>query len=100
MTDKEIKELEKDSLTEILLQFNQLLLIAKTEEETHEQVEQMQLTFAVRFMKTTFLEKRLKGVSDLRALIERLDAKSRFENTERKVRPFLLGAEGHKIKPT
>ena len=61
----------------------------------------MQLTFAVRFMKTTYLEKRLKGLSDLRTLIERVDAKAQFESgTEKKMRPFLLSAEGHKIKPT
>ena len=60
----------------------------------------MQLTFSVRFMKTTYLEKRLKGISDLRTLIERVDAKAIFENTEKKIRPFILGSEGNKIKPT
>ena len=29
-------------------------------------------------MKTTYLEKRLKGISDLRTLIERVDAKAIF----------------------
>ena len=51
-------------------------------------------------MKTTYLEKRLKGISDLRTIIERVDAKSLIEKTDKKVRPFILGAEGYKIKPT
>jgi len=100
MSDKEIKELDKEALAEVLQQFNQLLLLSKAEPEIHEQIEQMQLSFSVRFMKTTYLEKRLKGISDLRTIIERVDAKSLLEKTDKKVRPFLLGSEGQKIKPT
>lgn len=60
----------------------------------------MQLSFSVRFMKTTYLEKRLKGISDLRTIIERVDAKSFLDKTDKKGRPFILGPEGQKIKPT
>lgn len=35
MSDKEIKELDKEALAEVLLQFNQLLLLSKAESETH-----------------------------------------------------------------
>jgi len=35
--------------------------------------------FAQRFLKTTYLEKRLKGVSDVRTLIEKVDAKAMIE---------------------
>jgi hypothetical protein len=39
-------------------------------------IEEMQLSFAVRFLKTTYLEKRLKGVSDLKYLIDKVHARA------------------------
>jgi ubiquitin carboxyl-terminal hydrolase 9/24 len=76
MTDREIKELDKDSLPEVLNSFRSFLALAKDEAESAQQTEEMQLSFAVRFLKTTYLEKRLKGVSDLRLLIEKVHARA------------------------
>lgn len=76
MSDKEIKELDKDILPEVLNSFRSFLALAKDEAESSQQIEEMQLSFAVRFLKTTYLEKRLKGVSDLRHLIEKVHARA------------------------
>lgn len=75
MRDKEIKELDKDALSTLLNQFRLFLAISKDEKEISELVEQLQLSFATTFLKTTYLEKRLKGISDLRILIERIEAR-------------------------
>lgn len=75
MRDKEIKELDKDALSTLLNQFRLFLSISKEEKEISELVEQLQLSFATTFLKTTYLEKRLKGISDLRILIERIEAR-------------------------
>lgn len=66
--------------------------------------------FASRFLKTTYLEKRLKGVSEVRSLIERVDAKTTIERQYEKAHQmgnvnyrkmgFITGAGGIKIRPT
>lgn len=76
MTDKEIKELDKDGLAEVLYSFKCFLTLGTEDNEASRQIEDIQLSFAVRFLKTTYLEKRLKGVSDLRNLIERAHARA------------------------
>ena len=75
MRDKELKELDKDALSTLLNQFRLFLSISTEEKEIAELVEQLQLSFATTFLKTTYLEKRLKGISDLRYLIERIEAR-------------------------
>ena len=72
MSDKEIKELDKEALPGVLQQFQQFLQITKADDVIAQTVETIQLAFAARFLKTTYLEKRLKGVTDIRGLIERV----------------------------
>ena len=84
--------------------------ITKGEDEISELIEKIQMFFASRFLKTTYLEKRLKGVSDVRALIERVDAKSTIErqfekahqmgNTNYRKMTFITGQGGIKIRPS
>jgi ubiquitin carboxyl-terminal hydrolase 9/24 len=75
MRDNEIKELDKDSLANFLKQFKAFLLLSKSESEIAEIIENIQIKFASRFLNTTYLEKRLKGVADVRSLIERVNAR-------------------------
>lgn len=74
MTDKEMKELDKDSLMEVLWSFKSFLFLGMEDDEVFRTIEWLQLSFAVRFLKTTYLEKRLKGVQDLRNIIDRASA--------------------------
>jgi hypothetical protein len=110
MRDNEIKELDKDSLANFLKQFKAFLLLSKSESEIAEIIENIQIKFASRFLNTTYLEKRLKGVADVRSLIERVNArisiarqhKARVEMgvTESKPANFIVGPGGFKIRPT
>ena len=79
MRDKEIKELDKDSLASVLAALRPFLQLAKADSEISELLEQIQLSFATRFLKTTYLEKRLQGLTDLRQLVERADARFLLE---------------------
>lgn len=72
MRDKEIKELDKEALPAVLHSLSVFLQVAKDDDVIAELIEKIQLAFAARFLKTTYLEKRLKGVADLRTLIERV----------------------------
>jgi hypothetical protein len=109
MRNKEIKELDKDSLPAVFQSYRSFLQLAKSEEEIAELVEQIQLSFASRFLKTTFLEKRLKGVSDIRQLIERVEARATLDKQKRKAAElgtqtrlagYVLGIGGQKVRPT
>lgn len=111
MDERELKELDKDSLSAALQSFRAFLSISKGEEEIAKITEQLQLAFAARFLKTNFLEKRLKGVSDIRQLIERVGAREAIEDQRRRAaaeggyqgaRPltYVIGAGGVKIRPT
>ena len=102
MSEKEIKELDKDCLPSVLAQLRQFLQIKKGDAEISELIEQIQLSFAARFLKTTFLEKRLKGVSDIRHLIERVGAKDQLaqQRLPQGQMQYIIGPGGGKIRPT
>ena len=79
MRDKEIKELDKDTLAGLIASFRTFLRIAKPAAEIAELAEQIELSFATRFLKTTYLEKRLQGLSDLRRLADGTGARWALE---------------------
>ena len=53
--------------------------ISLSKHETCEFVETTQLAFALRFLKSENLEKRLKGLSEIRSMVERAQERTRFE---------------------
>jgi len=79
MSNLEIKELDKDSLQRVLQQFRMFLQIALPDNKISELIEKINLSFAVRFLNTNYLEKRLQGVGEVRNIIERVEAKSILE---------------------
>lgn len=109
MTDKEMKELDKDSLMEVLFSFKSFLLLGIEDDEVYRTIEWLQLSFAVRFLKTTYLEKRLKGVQDLRNLIDRANANTQMQIQRKKMKDgqqvrnlshMVYSDGGTKVRPT
>lgn len=110
MRDNEIRELDSDALPGVLLQLQQFLQIAQGDDNISKLVEQIHLAFASRFLRTTFLEKRLKGVADIRQLIERVQAKSKIERARKraidtgaplnKIPPYIINSNQQKVRPT
>jgi hypothetical protein len=62
MTDKELKDIEKDSISKILRDMKEFLKLGMNEEETDKIVEHTQLAMSLKFLKSEYLEKKLKGI--------------------------------------
>ena len=79
MRDKDIKELDRDTLAGLITSFRIFLRIAKPSADIAKLTEQIELSFASRFLKTTYLDKKLQGLQDLKRLIDGTWARSVLE---------------------
>lgn len=73
MTDKELKEIDKESAGRLITDLKDFLTLSMNDIETAELVETTQLQIALKFLKSTYLEKRLKGISEIKIIIERIE---------------------------
>ena len=73
MTEKELKEIDKESVSFMLLNLKDFLTLSLDDIQTAEIIEQNQLMISLRFLKSTYLEKRLKGITDIKTMIERIE---------------------------
>lgn len=73
ITEKELKEIDKDSISRVLSEMKDFFTLSFTDLQTAEMIEMNQLNMALRFLKSTYLEKRLKGISDIKSMIERIE---------------------------
>ena len=62
MTEKELKEIDKESVSRVLKDLKDFLTLSMNEMETAQFIEINQLNMSLRFIKSTYLEKRLKGL--------------------------------------
>lgn len=74
MTEKELKDIDKESVTLVLLMMKDFFTLSFSDLDTAELIEMNQLHMSLRFLKSTYLEKRLKGISDIKSMIERTEA--------------------------
>jgi ubiquitin carboxyl-terminal hydrolase 9/24 len=74
MTEKELKEIDKESVTKVLTDLKEFFTLSMTEAETAQLIEINQLNIALRFLRSTYLEKRLKGISEIKHMIEKIEA--------------------------
>lgn len=73
MTEKELKEIDKESASRVLSELKDFFTLSMTDVETAELIEKNQLNIALRFLKSTYLEKRLKGISEIKGMIEKIE---------------------------
>ena len=73
MTEKELKEIDKESASRVLGELKDFFTLSMTDVETAELIEKNQLNIALRFLKSTYLEKRLKGISEIKGMIEKIE---------------------------
>ena len=73
MNDKEIKEIEKESVGRTLNDLKDFLQLSLNDVDTAEIIESNILNVALKFLKSTYLEKRLKGISDIKTMIEKIE---------------------------
>jgi ubiquitin carboxyl-terminal hydrolase 9/24 len=72
MSEKEVKNCSKEQVESVLFYLNQILTIGMTENERSWVIETTELNIALRFLKSSNLEKRLKGLQDIKTMIERV----------------------------
>jgi len=70
MSEKELKEIDKESVTRVLLDLKDFLTLALSDCETAEIIEANSLMISLRFLKSNILEKRLKGITEIKIMIE------------------------------
>lgn len=91
MSEKELKEVDKEIIGRLLNDVKDFLLLSFSEMETAELIESTQLFVALRFLKSTYLEKRLKGLNDLKTLIEKVNAIPHYMNKRRTQDQDMIG---------
>jgi len=72
MTEKNLKDADKDVMTKLLTGFKQFLLLSNSDKETAQIIETTQLYVSLRFLQCHNLEKRLKGLNDIRTMVDRV----------------------------
>ena len=87
MTERDLKDVDKDEIAGLVTRVRDLLTIAATEEQAAEFAETTSLLFSLRFLKSENLEKRLRGLGEIRAMIDGAIEKSRFERWLLKQKP-------------
>ena len=87
MTERDLKDVDKDEIANLVMHVRDMLTIAATHEQAAEFAETTNLLFSLRFLKSENLEKRLRGLGEIRAMIDRAIEKSRFERWLLKQKP-------------
>eukprot|EP01022_Parablepharisma_sp_SALTPOND_P000568 TRINITY_DN102_c1_g2_i1.p1 TRINITY_DN102_c1_g2~~TRINITY_DN102_c1_g2_i1.p1 ORF type:complete len:1279 (+),score=158.36 TRINITY_DN102_c1_g2_i1:13122-16958(+) len=71
--NKDIKDINKESVTYSLEAIKDLLKLQHTEEEAHKIVETHEMLLSLKFIQSPYLEKRLQGIAEIRKMIERVE---------------------------
>lgn len=72
MTEKNLKDADKDSMQKLISALKQFLQLSYSEKETAKIIETTQLYVSLRFLQCGNLEKRLKGLNDIRTMVDRV----------------------------
>ena len=67
---KDVKDINKDVLDEIISKMKKLLIDSLKKPDL-EQLEKAELTLTLKYFKSPYMEKRLKGLIEIKDLIER-----------------------------
>ena len=79
MSERDVKYIEKDEITSLIQRLQSFLEISDDPNDVNEFAEQHTLTVALRFLKSENLEKRLKGLNDIRLMCDRVIERQNFE---------------------
>jgi ubiquitin carboxyl-terminal hydrolase 9/24 len=85
MSEKEVKNCSKDQVEHVLYDLNQILTIGMTVNERSWVIETTELNIALRFLKSSNLEKRLKGLQDIKTMVERVVKTHRSNKIQQKI---------------
>lgn len=72
MTEQDVKVCNKDQVENVMLDLNSVLSLGMVSSEKAKIIEYTELSIGLRFLKSSNLEKRVKGLSDIRLMIDRV----------------------------
>ena len=78
LSDKEIKDLDKDILSRFITSAQALLIHHYPKDEVFLIIETAELDLALRFLTCPYFEKRLKGINEIKDLTEKIDLHEHF----------------------
>lgn len=70
MTDEEMKNVDKNMINSIMVDFRDFLCIGLPEEVVDEKLESVKLSLALRFLKSSNMKKRLTGINEIKSIVE------------------------------
>ena len=73
LTEKEIKDFDKELASSFINDSKTLFLQYLPEESVHKLLESLELDLALKYLKSPFFEKRLKGVNEIKDISERIE---------------------------
>ena len=76
--DRDLKELDKDLIARTLRNMKEFLMLHYGQEEANKMIDTTELLMALRFLKTPYMEKRLKGLNEIKAIVEKVSHKQGF----------------------
>lgn len=79
MTEKELKEIDKESVSRVLKELKDFLTLSMNDIETAQFIEMNQLNMSFRFLRSTYLEKKLKGLQEIKTMISAIES---FQNIQ------------------
>lgn len=80
LTDKEIKDFDKDFASNFINETKTLFLQHFPEETIHQIVETLELELALKYLKSSFFEKRIKGVNEIKEICERIEYSQNYSS--------------------
>lgn len=84
MTERDLKDVGKDEIAYLVGSMREFLMLSVQRSESDRFMEETNLQFALRFLKSENLEKRLKGLNEIRYMVERAHERFRFERWQQK----------------
>jgi hypothetical protein len=73
LSDKEVKEIDKEIVGRVLIELKDIFTLSYTDIQAAEIIESSILNISLKFLRSSYLEKRLKGISEIKLLIERVE---------------------------
>ncbi len=82
--DRDLKELDKDLIARTLRNMKEFLMLHFEQQEANKMIDTTELLMALRFLKSPYMEKRLKGLNEIKSIVEKVSHKQGFTSPNSK----------------
>ena len=93
LSEKEIKEIDKELFSKILSDASNLLLNKYSQEEVSKIIESTELDLSLRFLKSPIFEKRIKGINEIKEILERIEFRETLTRMNENIVNFSFGSK-------